>query len=149
MLASPDVVTTSAGVHGEDKASLQRVLIVEDNALGQLALKIVLDQLCVQLRIVSDGRDAVEAVIGASLSGIPFDLVIMDIHLPGLDGVSAVRQLRGYGHFTPVVAISADTSDSCRSRAFSVGCTEFLAKPFTCAGLQLAVRQALNKSRAI
>jgi CheY-like chemotaxis protein len=148
MLASPDVMTASAEVRSEDDASLQRVLIVEDNALGQLALKIVLDQLCMQLRIVSDGRDAIEAVIGASLSGIPFDLVIMDIHLPVLDGVSAVRQLRDYGHFTPVLAISADTSDNCRSRAFSAGCMEFLAKPFTCASLHLAVRQALHKSRA-
>lgn len=148
MVASPDVATESEVVRGEDSEQLQRVLIVEDNALGQFALQIVLNRLCTHLRIVPDGREAIKAVLGASLSGIPFDLVIMDIRLPVLDGVSAVRQLRDYGHITPVLAISADTSDDCRNRALAAGCTEFLAKPFSCADLRQAVRQTLNSSRS-
>ena len=74
------------------------------------------------------------------------DLVVMDMHMPGIDTLHAIRSLRagaGTGAHLPILAISGDGSDENRSRAFAAGATEFVGKPFTRAELDDAVDRLL------
>ena len=74
------------------------------------------------------------------------DLVVMDMHMPGIDTMHAIRSLRagaGNGAHLPILAISGDGSDENRSRAFAAGATEFIGKPFTRAELDDAVDRLL------
>lgn len=74
------------------------------------------------------------------------DLVVMDMHMPGIDTLHAIRSLRaggGTGVHLPILAISGDGSDENRSRAFAAGATEFIGKPFTRAELDDAVDRLL------
>ena len=79
------------------------------------------------------------------------DLIVMDMHMPGIDTLHAIRSLRagaGNGVHLPILAISGDGSDENRSRAFAAGATEFIGKPFTRAELGDAVDRLLAERAA-
>jgi CheY-like chemotaxis protein len=104
-----------------------RVLVAEDNAINQLVVRRMLRQLGCEPVIVGDGADAV-AAIGAA----PFDLVLMDLHMPALGGLDAVRLLRTQwpaGTGPRIVALSADVSGSIREQCRAAGMDAFLSKP--------------------
>jgi len=122
-----------------------RILAAEDNATNQLVLKTVLHSLGLQPVIVNNGRQAVEV-----LSRERFDLVLMDIQMPEMDGVAATREIRrretGAGMArTPIVALSANVMKHQVAEYLAAGMDAHLAKPLGIAELYdtlLSVRAA-------
>jgi CheY-like chemotaxis protein len=101
----------------------KRLLIVEDSELNRdLLVQIFEDSY--EIALASDGETAVEI----ASSGQP-DLVLMDIGLPGMDGLEAARAIRARGAELPIIAVSASVMPGDRQRAIEAGSDEFVAKP--------------------
>jgi CheY-like chemotaxis protein len=109
-----------------------RILMAEDNPINQLVVVRLLQSLGCVVQAVETGQQAVEAVRAGR-----FDLVLMDVHMPGMDGVAATAAIRrdgaeaGRGQHIPIVALTADDRAGDREK--------YLAKPITRLGLAAMV----------
>jgi CheY-like chemotaxis protein len=110
----------------EPKRSRGRVLVVDDNSIAQTIASHALRRQSFEVECASSGRLALQAA-----SRSRFDVILMDLQMPGWDGfetVEQIRQLPGYRD-TPIIAVTANCSDDYRARAVRCGMQDFLAKP--------------------
>jgi PAS domain S-box-containing protein len=120
-----------------------RIMVVEDNPMNQRLMQRVLTNLGCTHQVVENGRRAVEEL--ARRAG-EFDLVLLDLHMPELDGIATLREIRT-GHAGPVaqnmwiVALTADARQDERARAMAAGLNDFLTKPLRMSELQAALRR--------
>ena len=123
--------------------SSPRVLIVDDDRLSRTLTMEFLAKVGIQADETSSGLSALEI-----LAGKPYDLVLMDVQMPGIDGLETTRRLRHAeaptGKHTLVVALTANSSPSARQTCLEAGADEYLAKPFTPASLLEVVRRLLG-----
>ncbi len=109
-----------------------RVLVAEDNAINRLVVVGLLQSLGCEVETVEDGRQAAEAVGRGH-----YDLVLMDLHMPELDGFAATAAIRrregadGQGRHTPIVALTADALAGDAEKSRAAGMDDHLAKPLT------------------
>jgi PAS domain S-box-containing protein len=101
-----------------------KILVVDDSADNRLLLKMLLDKRGV---IVEFSKNGVEAVEKASLFN--YDLILMDIQMPIMDGNEAMRTLRRSGYTFPIVAVTAHSMNEEKAKSFDAGCDDFLIKP--------------------
>jgi two-component system, cell cycle response regulator DivK len=99
------------------------ILIVEDSDLNRDLLVQIFED-TYDLEVAADGHSAVEQ----AASKLP-DLILMDIGLPGLNGLEAVRAIRAKVGSVPIVAVSSGVMPGDRERALEAGCDEFVPKP--------------------
>ncbi|HJV43052.1 ATP-binding protein, partial [Caulobacter sp.] len=114
-----------------------RVLVVDDNPVNQVVARAVLEAVGVEVAAVGDGRAAL-----TRLGAEPFDMVLMDVHMPVMDGVEAVRRIRaGEGGRVdmPVVALTADAMVGDAERLMAQGFDDAHPKPILPAGLLATV----------
>jgi two-component system, sensor histidine kinase len=110
----------------EQKKSRGRVLVVDDNSIAQTIASHALRRQSFDVECAGDGRQALETASHAH-----FDLILMDLQMPGWDGfetVEHIRQLPGYRD-TPIIAVTANCSDDYRAQSVRCGMQDFLAKP--------------------
>lgn len=106
------------------------ILVVEDNALNQLIMRKVLSSWSqTRFSIVDDGAQALEALRSQS-----FDIILMDLQMPVMDGYEATQAIRTNPEFAalaniPIIAVTADTLDETRRRVFALGFDDYLTKP--------------------
>jgi CheY-like chemotaxis protein len=110
------------------------VLVAEDNEINALLMRSLLTRLGHHTVIATNGEAALESWLAAKSAGTPYDLVLMDIQMPQLDGVEATRQIRVReggepGRRTPVLALTANTLVEDRYACFEAGMDGFLIKP--------------------
>lgn len=116
-------------------SSAPRALVVDDVPENREILAYYLGKLGFEVTTTHDGFMAVEGLAGgaARRRGVDrppsFDLVLMDISMPRIDGFQAVAMLRAQGVRTPIIAVTASTLPGCREQCLAVGCDEFIAKP--------------------
>jgi signal transduction histidine kinase/ActR/RegA family two-component response regulator len=116
--------TTSIETH--DTRTL-KILIAEDNYLNQQIISWMLAPLNSQFDLVQNGLEAVAAVMRSS-----YDLVLMDIQMPEMDGVEAtkqIRSIRGAVGKTPIIAMTANAMQGDREKYLDIGMTDYVAKP--------------------
>ncbi len=106
-----------------------RVLVAEDGEDNRRLVGYLLRKCELEPVIVPNGRMAVEAATSAIAGGTPFDLILMDMQMPEVDGYEATAILRSSGVKTPIVAMTAHAMTQDREKCLQAGCTEFLAKP--------------------
>ena len=106
-----------------------------------------LNMLGLEVLGVSNGRDAVELTLAALAAGNPFDLVLMDLEMPIIDGYEATRRLRGGGFSGPIVALTAHSTDDNRLECLELGCDDCLCKPIDWNRLGEVIRQFLPDLR--
>lgn len=114
-----------------------RVLVAEDNPINQRVIRAMLAQIGAVATVVENGQGALDA-----LAREPFDLVLMDIQMPVMDGETAVRQLRTWPdprRDTPVVALTAHALAGDRERFLAAGMNDHLPKPVTLRALELTL----------
>ncbi len=124
------------------------VLIAEDNDINALLAQATLGKLGHIPTVVGDGIAAVKAVASAHAVGAPFDLVLMDLHLPGMDGLEATRRIRaleGAGN-VPVIALTANAGNEDRNACMDAGMDAFVVKPFDRETLESAIAAARGTS---
>lgn len=120
-----------------------RVLLVEDDAMLADGLTRSLKQAGYAVDWTSDGEEA-EAVLHAQ----EFDLVILDLTLPHMDGLDILRALRGRKVATPVLIITARSEVNDRIRGLDLGADDYLTKPFEIGEFDARVRALLRRSHA-
>ncbi len=105
------------------------ILLVEDNFLNQKLILLNLKKLGYTIDIANNGKEAVEKVKSNS-----YDLVIMDLMMPVMDGLEATRDIRKYESnkdlHLPIIGLTANTFDADREKCLSNGMDEYMAKPF-------------------
>ncbi|EFO81868.1 multi-sensor hybrid histidine kinase [Oscillochloris trichoides DG-6] len=122
-------------------AALARILLAEDNEINITAIGDYLSDKGYTLTIARNGREAV-----ALAHETHPDLILMDIQMPELDGLSATRQLRATPTFatTPIIALTALAMPGDRERCLAAGANEYMAKPISLRSLVLVIEQLLQ-----
>ena len=124
---------THSAAEREPEQSLS-VLVAEDNEINALLTRSLLVRLGHQPVVVTDGAKAVESWIAAESAGTPYDVVLMDVQMPELDGIEATRRIRTHeternGRRTPILALTANTLVEDRDACFAAGMDGYLIKP--------------------
>lgn len=111
-----------------------KVLVAEDSNVNQLLMQEMLAKLGYTAYLVADGHEAIAAIEQAKANGDPFEIVLMDMQMPRMDGLEATRRLRAAGYdgaSLPVIALTANAFEGDIEACFNVGMQEHLAKPVT------------------
>jgi CheY-like chemotaxis protein len=106
-----------------------RVLLAEDGLDNRRLLSALLHKMGINPETAENGAIALPRFQAAQDSGEAFDLILIDMQMPELDGYGATRALRGQGAAVPIIALTADATGGDREKCLKAGCTEFLTKP--------------------
>ncbi len=126
-----------------------RVLLVEDNDDHQRLFHGMLRNKGYRVSVADNGQTGVESVLDAHRKQQPFDLILMDIRMPVLDGLAAVRHLRSAGVTSPILALSAGAMIPEQQECLDAGCNEFIAKPVDRRVLLRRVSAHLNRVQSL
>jgi len=122
----------------------RRILIVEDQADIANLIKINLDDLDCQVEIAADGREA-----AARIQNESFDLFILDLMLPYVDGLELCRQIRSKGDYVPVLMLTAKAEELDRVLGLEMGADDYMTKPFSVRELTARVKALFRRSDAM
>jgi two-component system cell cycle response regulator DivK len=119
----------------------ETILVVEDNLLNRRLLEIILESQGYRLLVAVDGREAVEIATREQP-----DLILMDIHLPRMNGYDATRTLKSQPETAhiPIVALTAHAMADERQHALAIGCDDYITKPIDTRAFPRQVRQVLD-----
>ena len=121
-----------------------RVLLAEDGPDNRRLIRVLLQRAGAEVVTAENGRDALDKIREEG----PFDVILMDMQMPEMDGYEATRRLRQDGCTTPVLALTAHALSSARARCLAAGCDEYLSKPVDRDKLlQVVARCARSSSR--
>ncbi len=107
-----------------------RVLLVEDTLDDQRLILRVLSNAGADVTLECNGEAAVDCVLKLAETSQRFDIILMDMVMPTLDGIAATRQLRKSGIKEPIIAVSGLDSSDVRTMWTAAGCNEYVTKPF-------------------
>jgi CheY-like chemotaxis protein len=108
-----------------------RILLAEDNITNQLVAQTILKKMGLRCDVAANGQEAVQAI-----TSLPYDLVLMDVHMPTMDGIQATRAVRALeddhpNRRVPIVAMTASAMKRDRDSCIEAGMDDFIAKPVT------------------
>ncbi len=105
------------------EANSIRILVAEDNDSNFLLINAILKRRGTLTRVIN-GKEAVNAVKNGE-----YDIVLMDIRMPEMDGLEATRLIREFNNTIPIVAVTANAFNSDKIKALEAGCSNFITKP--------------------
>ena len=119
-----------------------RVLVVEDNDMNMQLVEYLLEEGGYQIVKAASGEDA----LSIARSGEPVDLILMDIHLPGIDGLSVVREMKTDDRTKaiPILALTAHAMRGDRDRFLEAGCDGYISKPIDVKTFLTSIRTYLR-----
>lgn len=116
-----------------------RVLVVEDNGLNQELIREVLAELELEVDIANNGKEALQAI-----ETKPYDIILMDVQMPQMDGIQATKAIRQLGINTPIVAMTANAFEEDKRRCLNAGMNDYLSKPIHFDQVTRALQQWLK-----
>jgi signal transduction histidine kinase/ActR/RegA family two-component response regulator len=138
-MAEP-LLPVPTALDAEEDAIAARVLLAEDDSVNQLVVETMLAKLGCAVKVVADGEAACEAT-----ELCRYDLILMDLHMPRMDGYEATRRIREderlNGRYTPIVALTADALAGDRQRCIDAGMDDFVTKPISTTVLAAVVER--------
>ena len=127
---------------------LGRVLVAEDVPDTCIVFRQILEQMNLKVDVAADGRMACEMAERSKAEGNPYDLILMDIQMPTMNGYEATRWLRQHGWQGSIVAATADALPSSRDQCRAAGCNDYLAKPISAQRLRDVLSRYLGQAPA-
>lgn len=103
----------------------KNILLVEDNKINQMITQKMLERKGISCVIIDNGEDAIENVRTNN-----YDLILMDVHLPGINGTEATTEIRKFNNTVPIIALTAISLNENREMLLSYGMNEVITKPF-------------------
>lgn len=140
--AAPADTLPESGARNRQAVAATRILLAEDNEINQALIRATAARLGLALDIANNGSEAVARAEAAAQAGAPYDLILMDIQMPVLDGIGATQRLRGMGFSAetlPIVALSANVYQNDIDACFAAGMQAHLAKPVRREALESAI----------
>jgi CheY-like chemotaxis protein len=126
-----------------EDAPIWSVLLVEDHEINRKLAEIMLQRMGYRYAIAADGQQALDR-----LAAERFDVVLMDVMMPVMDGVTALRQLRNHeastGHRTPVLMVTAHAMTGDKERFIAAGADGYVSKPMSQAALQKEIERVVH-----
>jgi signal transduction histidine kinase/CheY-like chemotaxis protein len=125
-VSSSETPTLVASLPAEPPGFLQ-VLLVDDNAINRQVIRLFLAPLGCNIEEATNGQECIDA-----LTRRRFDLVLLDVHMPVMDGTEAIRRIRNSAsgwHDVPVIALTADAMQGDRDRFLAIGMSDYISKP--------------------
>ena len=138
-LETPSSREPEGPIHG-------RVLLAEDVPDVCVVLRHVLQKMNLEVEIAEDGCAACEMAAKSQADGKPFDLILMDIQMPKMNGYEAARWLRRHGWNNPIVALTAHALVGDREKCLEAGCDDYIAKPISAKGLRDVLARWLGQA---
>lgn len=124
-LSEAPIASESGGKRGDSSILRGKsILVAEDNPINQQLALEFLHKAGAQVDIAESGREAVQAAVEHS-----YDAVLMDIHMPHMDGLEATRTIRESNITVPIIAVSADAIAERKATAIEAGCDDYITKP--------------------
>ena len=124
-----------------------RVLLAEDGPSNQKLISFVLRKAGLDVVIASNGQEAVDECLRRSGTAQNFQVVLMDMQMPVLDGYAAARMLRGQGYDVPIVALTAHAMAGDREKCIAAGCDDYATKPIDRPALLGVIQRLLEERR--
>lgn len=124
------------------------ILLAEDGVDNQTLISFVLKKAGAEVTIAENGQIAADLALRAHKEGRPFDVILMDIQMPVLDGYGATRLLRERGYPGSVIALTANAMSGDREKCIAAGCDDYAAKPINRAKLLEAIRKQLTPTKS-
>ncbi len=106
-----------------------RVLLAEDGLDNQKLISMILSKAGAEVNLASNGRIAMEMTLSAQSAGTPYDVILMDMQMPEMDGYQATEKLRQAGYDGPIIALTAHAMSSDRQKCIDAGCDDYATKP--------------------
>lgn len=117
----------------------KKILVVEDNKINQMITKKMLENKHIHCEITESGENAIE-LVGSKY----YDLILMDVHLPGINGTEATKKIRLFNKTIPIIALTAISLNENREMLLSYGMTDVITKPFNPDNFYKVIAQRLN-----
>jgi CheY-like chemotaxis protein/HPt (histidine-containing phosphotransfer) domain-containing protein len=144
LVSSNEIVEQEPTAYDRLALPRKRILLAEDSQVSQILIVAMLEKAGYQVDTVSDGPEVLQA-----LQTIPYDLVLMDVAMPTMNGFEAASEIRRLpdpeGHI-PIIAITADNLSEIRERCFAVGMNDYLTKPVEQVRMLAAIERWLSLS---
>ena len=121
----------------------RQVLVVEDNKINQMITRKILEKRKIVCQVADNGMDAIKMV-----QENDFDVVLMDIHMPGISGIEATQEIRKFNPVLPIIALTAVTIDENLDEFYRVGFNEIIPKPFKTEEFFEKIHRTLEQSIA-
>jgi signal transduction histidine kinase/CheY-like chemotaxis protein len=147
-LALASAARPAAIEHLELQRPIGRVLVAEDGPDNQRLICFILRKAGAHVTIAENGRLAVDLALRALADGAPYDLILMDMQMPVMDGYAATAELRAAGYTHPIIALTAHAMSGDRERCLATGCNEFATKPIDRADLLAKIHRILRAREA-
>ena len=130
-----------------------RLLLAEDNRVNQKLATRLLEKRGHQVTVAATGREALDLLEQSDTEGRPFDLVLMDVQMPEMDGFEATAAIRqrdqSLGRHTPVIAMTAHAVKGDRERCLAAGMDGYVAKPVNAQDMYRAIDELLTPRPAM
>ncbi|SHG56349.1 Signal transduction histidine kinase [Flavobacterium johnsoniae] len=121
----PLEAVTEEKPYNDKQLKHKSILLIEDNKINQMITRKMLENKAITCEILDNGEEAVEL-----LKVKRFDMILMDVHLPGINGTTATQQIREFDKTTPIIALTAISLDENRDMLLSFGMNDVITKPF-------------------
>jgi len=128
---------------GEQNKLSGDVLVAEDSKTNQELIKLLLKRMGLKVTMVEDGKECIDIALSRT-----FDLILMDIQMPNVNGYEATKTLRKKQVQTPIIALTAYALKADRQKCLDAGCDDYIAKPINRKILLKKVRKYLTVKNA-
>tara|TARA_Y100000994_G_scaffold62866_1_gene51003 strand:- start:18 stop:527 length:510 start_codon:yes stop_codon:yes gene_type:complete len=135
-------------IPSKKELSAFKALIVEDNEINQLVIKEQLKEVGLSADLAENGEEALNKVKASLKENSPYAIILMDCHMPVMDGLEATRHIRAMGEETrdvPIIALTANALTGDKEKCLKSGMDDFISKPVGVSRLKECIYKHLSK----